>query len=368
MRVVDLFYVRTGRRITEEDVYNHQGNFPCVTSQTANNGITWLVDEEWINDLHGEFVVHTPCVTWTKDGAKCGTMFYRNYSFYPNDHCGVLIPREKIKSDINLEWFIYRYQDQIKSSVNQQGSQGMLYNNEMAEIDIDYPFPPIEEQDAIVEQVESIRELEKGILEEVDKIDKLLSREIKLDKYIIEDVNTIAVLNKGSNKISEEMIYRNFEMRGIPVYSSATEDEGLMGRVSSECYEEFEKRGNAGELTWTTNGYAGVVFYRESDYLYSEKCGRIVIRKKYKKLVDIKYLYYLLNQITYKYKTAESNNGKLDIVHMSTIPVILPIDKDGNIDIKKQKQIVSIYDNLIAMRKDLLSCSKKMKCLVNEVV
>ncbi len=364
MKIKEIFYVKTGRRIIEEDVYMHQGNFPCVTSQTAKNGITWYADSSWINKLYGDFVVNEPCITWTKDGAKCGTMFFRDYAFYPNDHCGVLIPKDKFKSELNLEWFIYEYQNEIKSNVNQQGSQGMLYNEEMAEIDIEYPFPILKKQNFIVEQIRKLNDLNSCISTEINKINEIINRELILSSYTKLKVSKIALLNKGSSRISEEMIYKNFDKDGIPVYSSATENEGLMGSVSKKCYDDFEKKGNAEELTWTTNGYAGVVFYRPNNYLYSEKCGRIVMRKKYKNLINVKYLCYILNQITYKYKTSESNNGKLDIVHMLDIPVLLPVDKNGRIDLVKQNEIVELYDKLTLIKNGLMSESNKINHLI----
>lgn len=35
MKISDIFLVKTGQRITEEEVYQHKGDFPCVTSQTV---------------------------------------------------------------------------------------------------------------------------------------------------------------------------------------------------------------------------------------------------------------------------------------------------------------------------------------------
>ena len=101
MKISDVFIVQTGKRITQEDIYFHKGNIPCVTSQTTNDGIAWYGDETWLNENYGEYIVNEPCITWTKDGAHAGTLFYRDYLFYPNDHCGVLIPKEEYKNKIN---------------------------------------------------------------------------------------------------------------------------------------------------------------------------------------------------------------------------------------------------------------------------
>lgn len=355
MKVKDFFWVKTGKRIIEEDVYNHKGEFPCITSQTSDNGITWHADEEWLLKDHGDKIVRADsCITWTKDGAKCGTMFYRDFDFYPNDHCGVLILKEQFRSELNLKWFIYAYQDVIRNHVTQQGSQGMLYNQEMAEIEIEYPFPDKESiQDKIVAYCEKMKTIEAGLDQKIQKLSELLEYELKLENYAEFPMHELALLNKGSNKISEEMIYKYFDQKGVPVYSSATEHSGLMGKVSEECYSGFDKKGMEQELTWTTNGYAGRVFYRKEKYLYSEKCGRIVLRKEYQKEIDIEYLMYILNQITYKYKTSESNNGKLDIIHMSNITVPIPLDQDGKIDIEEQSRIVKIYHEIEYIKKRL---------------
>lgn len=362
MKISDIFIVKTGRRIVEEDVYRNKGDFPCITSQTTNNGITWYASKEWLLEEYKDSIIDVDeCITWTKDGAKCGTLFYRNYSFYPNDHCGVLIPKEEYKNSINLKWFIYSQQEYIKGFVSQQGSQGMLYNNEMSEIEIEYPFPDKEKiQDKIVEQIERLISIETNIKEKIDKLNELLEYEFKNNNYVEYKVEQIALLNKGSNIISEEMLYNNYDEEGIQVYSSATENKGLMGTVKKTCFDSFNKQGMADELTWTTNGYAGVVFYRDTDYLYSEKCGRIVIRKEYKDLILPKYLLYLLNQVTYKYKTSESNNGKLDIIHMSNIRIQIPVNKDGKIDVELQRKIIEQYERISYLKEKLQDIISKI--------
>lgn len=366
MKISDIFVVKTGQRIIQEEVYVNKGDFPCVTAQTANDGITWYASKEWLLREHKSAIIDAEeCITWTKDGAKCGTLFYRNYSFYPNDHCGVLIPKGEYKNDINLKWFLYTKQEYIKGFVSQQGSQGMLYNTEMGEIEIEYPFPDKDTvQDKIVEQYEKLIEIRTKIQNELDKLNELFEYEFQNTNYMEYKVEQVALLNKGSNKISEEMLYQNHDDNGFPVYSSATENKGLMGKVKETCFNNFDKQGNATDLTWTTNGYAGVVFYRDLDYLYSEKCGRIVIRKEFQNLILPKYLMYLLNQITYKHTTSESNNGKLDIIHMSNIPIQIPVDEDGNIDINAQNDIVKQYERIEYFRKNLEGTLAKIDAVI----
>lgn len=169
-KIKDLFYVFSGVRITEEQVYKHRGEIPCVTSQTTDEGIAWRGDEEWLSKFNKKgrsLIIDDECITWTKDGVNAGTLFYRNYKFFPNDHCGVLIPKVKI----NLKWFIYNYQSYIFSKVAFKESQGMLYDEIMANINIMVPDISIQNE---------IQKSYNNIMKRIKSIDKIIK---KLEEY-----------------------------------------------------------------------------------------------------------------------------------------------------------------------------------------
>lgn len=134
----ELFDITSGRRITQNDIYNNSGDFPAVTSQTKNEGIAWYGDRKWLTSIEKnskKVYVSEECLTWTKDGAKCGTIFHRDYEFYPNDHCGVLIP----KVELNLKWVRQQIQPILYNQVIAKDAQGMLYEEQMANIEVDIP-------------------------------------------------------------------------------------------------------------------------------------------------------------------------------------------------------------------------------------
>jgi hypothetical protein len=134
----ELFDITSGRRITQNDIYNNSGDFPAVTSQTKNEGIAWYGDRKWLTSIEKnskKVYVSKECLTWTKDGAKCGTIFHRDYEFYPNDHCGVLIP----KVELNLKWVRQQIQPILYNQVIAKDAQGMLYEEQMANIEVDIP-------------------------------------------------------------------------------------------------------------------------------------------------------------------------------------------------------------------------------------
>lgn len=169
-KIKDIFYVFSGVRITEEQVYRYKGKIPCVTSQTTNEGIAWKGDENWLLKFSKKgrsLIIDDECITWTKDGVKAGTLFYRKYKFFPNDHCGVLIP----KVAINLKWFIFNYQSYIYSKVAFKESQGMIYDEIMANLSV--RIPDITMQD-------EIEKAYSNIIKRIKVIDKLIN---KLEGY-----------------------------------------------------------------------------------------------------------------------------------------------------------------------------------------
>ena len=157
IKVGDIFNVTSGVRITESQVYSNPGNLPCVTSQTTKEGITWKADESWLQSFHKnkkQVIVNSPCLTWAKDG-NAGKLFYRNYKFFPNDHCGILLPKNE---DVNIKWFMYALQPFVYDYVTSQQSQGMLYEEQMANISLFNPGDLI---------------LEKAISDEYERLIKL---------------------------------------------------------------------------------------------------------------------------------------------------------------------------------------------------
>jgi hypothetical protein len=359
LKISDIFIINQGHQITDEEIYNGNGNIPIFTSSNKIKGFGnfSIIDESLL-----------PCLTYQTKGYS-GVISLQEKPFDANN-TAVLILKDEYRNKVNLKYLALIIQTKLNEILTSES--GVSYLNKDLVLNVEFELPinsekniDIEFQNKFVSKYEKIKKYKEIIIEKINSIENITKSEIIIDKFIIKNMEKIAILNKGSSKVSEENIYKNYDSKGIPVYSSATFNEGLMGRVSKEYYESFDKQGKEGELTWTTNGYAGVVFYRETNYLYSEKCGRIILRKEFKKKINPKFLKIYLNQITYKYKTSESNNGKLDIIHMLNVPVKLPTDKDGNIDLGIQDSIVKKYQDLDDLKNRLVSILKKCNNIIN---
>jgi len=172
-KISELFQITSGVRITQEQVYQNPGTFPVVTSKTTKEGIAWYASEKWLNDFrkNGEkVVVEKECVTWSKDG-NAGKLFYRDYPFYQNDHSGVLIPKN---DNINLQWFKIHFQSEIYKHVVAKDSQGMLYEEQMANIEIEMPIKDNEDIDLNLQN--EIYAEYKRLSDIKEKLESIISR------------------------------------------------------------------------------------------------------------------------------------------------------------------------------------------------
>lgn len=137
--------------------------------------------------------------------------------------------------------------------------------------------------------------------------------------------------------ISKDYIRDN--LGDYPVYSSQTENDGELGRISTYIYD--------GEyITWTTDGAnAGSVFYRFGKFNITNVCGLL-------KIIDdnmlTKYVYYSLRCVAKEYVNSGMGNPKLmsNMVAKIKIPVP-PLDE--------QKRIVAILDRFDTLCNDLTS-------------
>ena len=122
-----------------------------------------------------------------------------------------------------------------------------------------------------------------------------------------------------------------------PVYSSQTENNGEIGKITTYDYD--------GEyLTWTTDGAnAGTIFYRNGKFSITNVCGLLKINFEN---VEAKFAYYVLSIVMKKYVSSGMGNPKLmsNVVAKIQIPIPpLPI----------QQEIVNILDKFTLLQTEL---------------
>ncbi|MEC5425295.1 restriction endonuclease subunit S [Virgibacillus sp. C22-A2] len=198
-KVSDVFYLDTGKRITRKTLYNNLNQFigsenliPIVSSGAKGNGIFGNATEDWLKNTYkrgrktvnqswdpwknyvgADFIIDSSCVTWNTDG-DAGTLFYRDYSFFPTDHCGVLIPKEKYTEKVNLKYFVYSQ----KYNFKQNSDRGNLHKEQMA--NLTFMLPDIDTQNKIAEKVDELLDFYNNLTLLRNKIVKLRTTELTL--------------------------------------------------------------------------------------------------------------------------------------------------------------------------------------------
>ena len=188
-RVKDIFIVSRGRVIPKE-ILNESGLYPVYSSQTQNNGILGYIDTY---DFEGERI------TWTTDGEKAGTVFYRKGFFNCTNICGILEKRHLIKN-ICYPFYFYVLTFFCKHNRRKDTNGYKIMSNEMKNIFI--CIPPLEEQ----------KQIAKYLDWKINEIDKLIEKEqIKLSNfnYLRKTlINTVVFQGLDKNK----KIYRDIKL------------------------------------------------------------------------------------------------------------------------------------------------------------
>ena len=141
-----------------------------------------------------------------------------------------------------------------------------------------------------------------------------------------------------------------------PVYSSKTDGDGVFASIDTYDYD--------GEyLTWSTDGYAGIPFYRKGKFSCTDHCGIL------KPLKNFPYeqisFEYLQTQLNFKNLRLGYGNQRVKVnqVKNANIKIKIPILKDGTFDLEKQKELAKLYKDVEKNKQVLLDKAEKLKKL-----
>lgn len=125
-----FFDIGRGRVISVLDL-SENGKYPVYSSQTENNGCFGYLDTY---DYSG------PAITWTTDGAKAGTVFYRDGKYNCTNVCGILSfkPGNIKKSDIKFMTYAISMAAEQNKRADINGFK--IMSNEMARIRFAIPL------------------------------------------------------------------------------------------------------------------------------------------------------------------------------------------------------------------------------------
>lgn len=270
--------------------------------------------------------------------ASLNEVYYQDGKFaLGNILCGITPLSHKQLSAKFLCKYLNHKKDVLIVPLMRGGANVSLSADSLKRIRI--PVPPLEVQAEIVRILDKFTELTTELTTELANRKKqyeyyrnsLLSFDTTVKKCRISDVCEIS----RGKVISKDDIRNN--AGGYPVYSSQTENNGELGKISSYMYD--------GEyLTWTTDGAnAGSIFYRSGKFNITNVCGLLKVDTKN---VDIRYLFHALTVEAPKYVRSGMGNPKLMSNVMGSIKISFP-------ELPIQRRIARVLDNFESICSDL---------------
>lgn len=156
---------------------------------------------------------------------------------------------------------------------------------------------------------------------------------------------------KGLGKYTKDYIRKN--QGEFPVYSSQTENEGIIGYINSYDYQEEC-------LTWTTDGiYAGTVFYRNGEFSMTTHCGALILKDEYKGKIDLSYALQQLS-ITLRGYALSEGNKRVTMNRLNKVFIKIPLKNAKDYDLGKQRELSEVYIRLNGMKKSISSEFNKL--------
>ena len=177
----------------------------------------------------------------------------------------------------------------------------------------------------------------------MNRIDKLI-KTLCPQGVEYKQLGEVCSLSRGK-VISKEYLRNNIGV--YPVYSSQTENNGILGLINTFDYEGTY-------ITWTTDGaHAGSIFYHEDKkFNITNVCG--LIKNKSNIKLKLKFIYYILSIRAKKYVNRGMGNPKLMSNQITKIPIPIP-------PMEVQEEIVAILDLLNNNTNTLLKELKELR-------
>jgi len=335
-----LFKLFIGKRILKEEVFNRKDGIPAYSANVLEP--FGYIDKSNILDFSKDYII------WGIDGKFQLNIIEKGKKFATTDHCGSI---EILNKEILPEYLFYQLDIQTHLLGFDRSLRSSLTNMEKVSIKIpiakDGSFD-LNLQKSLVESFRKIYQIKKRIFE--------LYNEISNTKILFEesDKNKIKTICLGEEKYffidnGERIRKKDIDKaKGkIPVYSSSQFENEALGYVSDNIIEIIPraKKFKGKCITINADGSVGKVFLRNEEFYANDILNILEIKDK-----NILYeyiLYELQNKLSL---LGLSWINKLYKEKLRKVCVDIPIDKDGQIDTKTQKDIANKYDLIYNLR------------------
>jgi hypothetical protein len=165
--ITTLFDPKKGNaRYTKKYMHDHKGEYPVYSSQTVDEGKIGTIDS---------YDYEEECFTWTTDGVRAGTVFYRNGKFSITTHCGILKLKEDYKKKVDFEYLLFALNLTLPKNTLGEWANKRLGIERMGEISIDMPIKEngefdLEAQREIANKFKKIEQIKKYLEDDYEKM------------------------------------------------------------------------------------------------------------------------------------------------------------------------------------------------------
>lgn len=299
-------------------------------------------------------------LSFSTDGEYAGTIQILQGKYSIGAHRTILIAKN---NNLNIKYFRFILIDVIKSKYK-KGNVPSVHWKDIKKEHVKVPIDKngkisIQGQEIIANKylkIESYKdelEVKKNIINSFN-----ISIEENYNDIVYVDIKDLFKPTLGSGKYTKSECLRNIGK--YPVYSGNTTSEFAY-------INEFQYDGEY--LTWAKDGLAGFIMYHNEKFSITNHRG-ILIPTQICKNIDLKYIRIVLEPIFRKsIKGRLGNEGKNEYTTLSkeminniTDKIPIPVNSNGEFDIKKQKEIAKKFEDINMIKKSIVN---KINELVN---
>ena len=391
IRVKNLFDVSRGRVISKLEITD-DGKYPVYSSQTENDGIFGYIDTF---DYSGE------ALTWTTDGEKAGTVFYRNGKYNCTNICGILEKKQDSIYKTDIKYLFYAIRMVAEENKRPDTNGHKIMSNEMERLSI--PITNYDEQvkisltldeksrnidntlNLIKEEIESLENYKKSVITEA--VTKGLDMNVEMKDSGIEWIGEIPKhweIIRLKYGLTEKMKYGASEegvefSETLPRYIRITDidQNGNLKSTGKQSLPENKSVGYILEdntvLFARSGATVGKTFLYKKEYGRSAYAGYLIAAKTNNIILLGIWLYYFTFSDAYYNWTrqmfSQSKIQNINAEKYSNMP--LPITGISNqlkiIDYLNKKTKL-IDDSIAIKRKQLETLEEYKKSLIYEYV
>lgn len=178
-----------------------------------------------------------------------------------------------------------------------------------------------------------------------------------MSKFVEYYVTDILEPHQGNALYTKKNVISQNWVGDIPVISSDVKNSGILCYISKENLQNNRDLVDYPCITWTVDGAAGKLTYRNYPFVPNNHCGWL---KPLVKHLDFNYLVFAL-QNSFFNCAKNSSNKKVGNNQIRKLKVLIPVNENNEYDIEEQQRLANIYCDIENKKEVLLNRAKEIE-------